>query len=35
MTLRIKLAVLEKFADSHLLAALEHLLKQAEGDLGD
>ena len=35
MALRIKFAVLEKLVHRFLLAAFEHLLQKAEGDLGD
>ena len=35
MALGIKFAVLEKLVHRFLLAAFEHLLQKAEGDLGD
>ena len=35
MALRIELAVLEELTNGQLLAALKHLLKQAEGNLGN
>ena len=35
MALGIELAVLEELTNGQLLAAFKHLLKQAEGDLGD
>ena len=34
MALSVEFAVLEELADCHLLASLEHLLEQAEGDFG-
>ena len=35
VALRIKLAVLEEFIDSRLLATFEHLLEESECDFGD
>ena len=35
MALGVKFAVLEKLVHRFLLAAFEHLLQKAEGDLGD